>query len=565
MTISALTTHVNYVFDENDCPGEIYLDEKAEMQAINEQLASEQLSPAQILNQLVLGKYKWDIARIEFSYLAYDKSKDAVRIWKLINDNAQMLELLEMIRQKQNEVPLTEDEKEHLRETLIDESPACEDFPWEPHWVEIYRRSYKKLDQIITTYTTDPNYVHLDHIFDVSGTALFISNELLMEQTQPISEARIFTNIDEYSGIHDEPEENYIKIPDSITLPNVDGELVTVNLTELQDVNGWSGDLFDYDHEWYDEDAEGEIASLVIRQLEENELHVTDDYYRLRRQYSDILAEFDRLINKDKLVRIANKENKEFSIESAANKISKSRLAKTFARVLRDEFRQGTPPQDIAAFLMIDCPIPLKVNGNITDMIEIFGDDIFDSVVGPAGIIDKPEHVWETPLEEFHNQTIDLLEKVGVPYSVKWTPQFTTAAFQGIAENHLPVGQAFSHAYESFRQAISPEGAHAFRQALDQGASPSKAMQAFYKVARERNQFITRDRIYGASDNYLAVLTASSSFTERRHLSWNLARYKANLGELYVPNSAPKKSKQWLASKLKVKGWSSELLLSLKE
>lgn len=546
----------NFVFDEHDLPGELIDDDPAKY--IPE---SHELTAGQVLTELVLGNNKnteWSRARMTYNHLSKQRSREAVRVWKLINDCAQIGDLWNLVEDKGTP-------KEHG-------SPAthydmAQDFSWHKwqlakqedvdpiddpdkipqlHWVEIYRRSYKRLEQMVETYTKDPAYTHLNTIFGVADNAQALANEILLLQTQPISEARIFPDIDEYTDIHyDREERDYVKIPDRVTLLNADGVPTEVILTSLQDdLGAWSGDLIDHEvNERYQEDHDPE----TIRQMKEQELGITSEYYELCNKFQPIVFELHKLLG-----RLSEDE------------VAQSLMARSLVKSLRMEFREGVPPQDISAFVM-GLPLELSVSGNIDDMIDLFGDDILDSIPPAAGMITDVED-WEfyDELEAFHKETLRMMAKASNKYSARLSATFTTEAFKAIVEDHLPISKATSQAYATFRD-ISEAGSNAFRQARLEKKSPSQAMRAFYKVAQENGDFIAKDRISTANDDRVVVLTSSSGYIEERELNWRLAQYKAKQGEIYIAKDAPSKSKIWLYNKLVSLGWSKDLIANLAE
>ena len=534
MTISLADMKFNY--EEADLPGEIY-DYDPAVYAI-ELNTTFKLSPHTILKQLIFGckepdPFFWVMARNEYNDLNQNADSDAIRLWKLINDMAYMTEIFELLKNK----------------------------PDNAHWVDMYRKSYQRLERIVHTYTNDDLYKKLNKIFDVAETAQELSNELFLMQTRPATEARTFPEIDQYTGIHDEKEDpDYLKIPDTVTLPNAEGVLTEVILTNLQDNDSWGGDLEDTDHDWYEDRG---IPSASIEQWETQEYQVTDQYFQLKQKYRPILDEIQRLIDEDPLVKIAHSDNREFCIDSAISKVENSVLVRSFAKSLKLDYREGIPVQDIAALVM-ELPFDLSINGNIDTVVDMFGDDILDSIIEPAGIRNDPEQVWEQDLARFHEETLTQMEAVANPFSPKLSPQFTTEVFKAIAEDHLPVHTSISRAYDTFRE-TSKSGSLVYQQAIAAGSTPAQAMKAFYEMARESGDYTPRDRFYRASDDRILVKTASSGYTTVRELSWGLAKYKARQGEIFVPKDAPEKSKRWLFNKLSERNWGKKLIAKLAE
>jgi hypothetical protein len=620
MTITQSIVIDNQYIEQVDLPGEIYDEQSFKIETIDE----EQFSNAQILKSLVAGTQEprwdfWAIAQVKYNFLSSCFDEESIKLWKLICDQAYLTELLNLLKNK----------------------------PTGEHWVDIYRKSYQRLERMVTTYTTNPIYKNLNTIFDVSGTAQHVANELLLEQTQPASEARIHLYVDGYTNdvekMHAKPmrthnfsamrkrmlkainffndEDNeitgdhlarfrellqleldnggspfdvagiitetpvrlsindqvdnlvdqfydwiengdhYIKVPDLVLLPDHNGVITEVPLVNLQDnLAGWSGDLTDTDHDWYEE---GHQTSSSILQMEEQELKITSEYYQLRSKYKHILAEIERRIKTDVLVRYANADNREFAIESAENSVARSTLVQAFIKSLKMDLRSGIPVQDIAAIVM-ELPFEITVNGNIDTVIDQFGDDILDSIVDPAGMNDQDEHLWEQSIDTVHQSNISELERVANNFAPKHSAVFTTQAFKAVAEDHRPITEAISQGYDEFRS-LSPSGLSAYRQALSEGLTPSQAMTAFYKEASRTGEYTPRDRFKNVNKNGVLILTASSGYTETRELSWALAKYKAGTGELYVPKSAPKTSKRALYDLLCSKNWGTNLIAKLSE
>jgi len=537
MTVSLADKKINY--EEADLPGEIYDDLPAgytQQQPAQYQI---RLTPEAILRKLILGSDEpdplfWVWARSEYIYLSQESDLQSVRVWKLINDMAYLTEIYQVLKDK----------------------------PDDEHWVDVYRKSYQRLERIVDTYTQNPHYTRLNIIFSVADTAQALSNELFLEQTRPGTEARIFPEIDAYTGIHEEEDDPvYLKVPDQVLLTNADGELTEVSLVDLQDnLDSWNRDLSDPDHDWYEE---GEITSSSLKQWDEQEYRVTPAYYELKRKYKHILDEINRQIDDDPLVRIANQENKAFTIDCAINSVRKSALVKAFTKSLKLDYRDGIPVQDIAALVM-ELPFELSINGNIDLVIDLFGDDILDTIIEPAGIQNYPEAFWEEDLERLHEENLDQMYAVANNNSPKLSASFTTEVFKAVVEDQLPIKQATSQAYASFRE-VSPAGSHAYTQGILAGDSPVQAMRKFYEKAHEAGDYTPRDRFYRANDQRVLVKTASSGYTEVRELSWGLAKYKANQGEIYVPKDAPGASKKWLYNKLSQKNWGRRILAKLAE
>jgi hypothetical protein len=531
---------------------------------------------AEILQTLALGNIGWSEAVKEYAHLSNSNNPESFRLWKLIRDGAELSELTLVLnaKSKLHKLPKDSKERKSILDFLKDKFDPGEregDEEYHISWVDIYRKTYQRLERIIETYTNNETYTTLDKIFDHSGTAQYLKNEFLLEQTRPISEAHINLDIDEYSGVHQDKDEDYIKVPDHVTLEDHNGVEQTIELTNLKDMSSWSGDLSDPDHEQYDEDAEGDLPSASIYQWENAELQVTDKYYELRTKYHPMILEMIRRIESEmaSIIQgdpdILSTTSVDHLRERAADNLKNTRLARWFAKALRNEFHEGTPIQDIAALLMVDIPIPVEVNGNLSLTIDQFGDDILESIIDSPGMNDHPEYYWESALEEFHQQTIELMKEKGVNYSPKWSSHFVISAFKSIVEDHQPVGQAISNAYDDFRSAVSPEAANAFRQAIAEGKGEREAMRAFYETAKQSGEFVSRDRILRASDNRVVVLTASSGYTEQRELNWRLFRFKANQGEIFVPKDTPNSSKKWLHDKLVSLGWNSQLISKLAE
>ena len=524
-------------------------------------------SNSQILKNLFSGKLNWLEARKEFDFLSTCIDQESVTLWKLINDGAELQEL-DIIRNIMHKDEKTEKDLNILKSRFdaieeIEPDDEEEQVEYRINWIDIYRKTYKRLDKIFNTYTTDPLYMKKDKIFDISKIAQDLKNEFLLEQTRPISEAHIHLDIDEYTGIHQDHEEDYLKVPDHVTLEDHHGKLQTVALTELKDMGSWAGEIDEPID--YDEDAEGELPSQSMRQWENAELHVTSEYYTLSNKYFPMILEIARRIEDHPIVKEAKQDEKDQAREEAALSLKNTRLARWFKQALKNEYRQGMPPQDIAALMLVDIPIPLEVNGNLSTIIDQFSDDILDSMVEPAGLVERPDCYWESALEEFHNQTIELLEEKGVEHTPKWSSHFTVSAFKSIVEDHLTPGKAIAHAYDDFRSAISPAAANAFRQTIEDGGSNKEAMAKFYQVAKQEDDYVPRDRIIRANDNEVTLLTASSGYKKTREINWQLFHHKAVEGEVFIPKDAKDSSKIWLFNKLKSLYWSDKLISKLAE
>lgn len=243
MTVSLADKKINY--EEADLPGEIYDDLPAGYAQYQPKQYQIRLTPEVILRKLILGSdepdpHFWVWARSEYVYLSQESDLTSVRVWKLINDMAYLTEIYQVLKDK----------------------------PDDEHWVDVYRKSYQRLEHIVDTYTQNPHYTRLNIIFSVADTAQTLSNELFLEHTRPGTEARIFPEIDAYTGIHDEQDDPvYLKVPDQVLLTNADGELTEVSLVDLQDnLDSWIGNLSDPDHDWYEE---GEITSSSLKQWDE--------------------------------------------------------------------------------------------------------------------------------------------------------------------------------------------------------------------------------------------------------------------------------------------------------
>lgn len=620
MSISDSIVIGNQYVEQVDLPGEIYDERDFRIELIDE----EKLSNSDILRKIVAGSQEpsddfWLLAQAKYSFLASCIDKGSVKLWKLICDQAYLTELLKQLNNK----------------------------PVNEHWVDIYRKSYQRLERMVETYSTEPEYINYGKIFDIPGTAQYISNELLLEQTRPISEARINPEIDGYSGIHAdvirkpirtanyakmrdrlskavnylsdhnneitgdhaarftellklelenggspydiawiitetlvrpsisyevdnlvsqhdewvEHGDHYLVVPDRVLLPDHNGVMTEVSLVELQDnLDSWSGELLDPDHDW---NEVGEMTSSSINQMETQELKITGDYYELRSRYTPVLIEIERRWKAEPLIRYANAENRDFVLETAQSYVPKSPLVQAFIKSLKMDFRSGVPAQDIAAIVM-ELPFEVTVNGNIDTVIDEFGDDILDSIVDPAGMNDQAEYLWEQDIESLHQANIAELERVADEFAPKHTAVFTTEAFKAVAEQQLPVNQAFAKGYDKFRS-LSPAGSSAYRQALDKGLTQTKAMQAFYTEASKAGEYTPRDRFHRASKDHVIVLTASSGYTQTRELTWSLAKYKTDVGELFVPKSSPAASKRALYDLLCQKNWGKNRIAKLVE
>jgi hypothetical protein len=514
----------------------------------------------------------WIEAQEKYCFLRLGHDQDSVMMWKLITDMSYLTELLMILEVK----------------------------PDDKHWVDIYRESYNRLNRIIDTYKNNDLYEPLGDLFDVVTIATEIKSDLLLNQTRPIAEAEHNPEKDYYTGIENDLIEP-INVPEVMEFKDKDGNIHIVSFKDQKyafvDDSGniieqdlvddspteqmfWSGNLDDTDHDWYED---GEITSAPIRQMIEQEYKVTDEYYELLNKYAPIILEFNRHISeiKEKNQRKINRikgilsyidddDFKDLVNEKSIKPLKQEPmveqyqpLVKAFVRSLREELKSGVPIQDISALVMT-LPFEVSIDGNVDTIIDQFGDDILDSIVEAGGIYDTDESVWEHDIESLHKQTLKLMEKVANQNAPKLSAIFTTEVFRAIVEDQLPVSKATSQAYDAFR-ALSPAGSNAYRQSIEAGDSQSEAMKNFYKVASEKGEFTPRDRFLSANDKTVTILTASSSFTEKRKLSWKLLRYKARQNEVYVDKSAPESSKKWLFNQLKSRGWTNELIRNLSE
>lgn len=535
-----------------------YLDDLA-LKTYDDYSTNKEPLPHEVLKDMISGKHDWYDLYKKYQSLSHSRDVDLTRYWKLIRDGRTLLDISNIIHIKQ-ENDKTRDMNPRMKivadyfgDKMTEVEYHGDDMNHEPEfvynitWIEIFRRVRQSLERIVKTYENNERFIKLNEIFDHGGTAQELLNDLLMLQTRPIGEAHVYLDVDEYTGIHEEREE-YIKVPDEVTLNNIEGEPTTVSLKNLKN-DAWSGSLYDADHDWYDEDMEGDIPSQAMYQWRNQELAVTKEYWELKSRYMPALMEIIRRLESGSKIK----------------EIENSRLVLWLRHALRTEFRNGTPIQDIAAFVAIDMPIEIKVNGNVSTVLDQFEDDIIDSIPEQAGIYDYSEYEYEPILEEFHKQTIELLKEKGIKYSPKWSPTFIISAFKSITEDQLDVGKAISVAYDDFREAVSPTGFNAFRQTMSDGGTPSQAMRAFYQAAKSSGEYIARDKVCGASDKGVILLTASSGYSRNRSVAWSLFKLKANQGEVFVPHNASTTSKVWLHTKLKSLFWSDQLINKLAE
>ena len=483
------------------------------------------LTPNMILTELILGVIEWPLARFRFSYLAFEPEGEW--LWNMINDGCYLLEIQALIAEKINDREIGDP------------------------WVTMYRRTYRHLERIVERYAEQEPYRHYEKYFGLGMIAQDVLNEIYLEQTAPMNEARSL-EVDEYTGIDDEGERDYIRVPDYVRLKNADGDMVDVSLMELKPDITWDGDLDDPDHEWYEDYRPNDHPSATIQQMQEQEYQITGEFYELLYRYKPAINELDRQITSDKLYRIANKENRTFVYEHLAEKLKGSVLVRSLEKGIREEC-VNYEPQDIAALVM-HFPVEMSINGNIDGLIDMFGDDILDSIVDGKGMTDQPESEWEDELDAFHRATLVELDRVADNNSVRTSAEFVREVVTSIAVGGLAIREANTQAYKSWREHTSEVGSNAFRQTLDNDGSLSEAMKAFYKAAKESGDFIPRDRIVGATDGELILRTASSSYASIRHVPWGIAKLKAQKNEMYIPKSAPNTSVAWLTDKLKSLG-----------
>ena len=513
----------------------------------------------------------WIEARDKYEFLKYRENESAKKLYAAIYYLAYLNEITNLIDLREELYAC----KNNLRQLAIkryiyniiepDKPDNLDDY--NPHWVDIYRKTFCTLEDIIDWFSAD-KFKYLNQIFDITATAQYLLNDLSLRMTIPIEEARTNPYVDSYTG-EAMIEDEIITIPDKITLPDKDGNPVTVNFKDetytttnalgdevtralVDDYNGygWGGDFFDIDHDWHDE---REITSVPINQMNNQEMKVTNDYYFLKSRFQPVVDELTRQYDDMCLINDYDPEKAEYFVKN-------SLLGISFKKALRQEFHSFAP-QDLAAILM-DLPFEFSINGNLDTIIDLFGDDILESIVEPSGIVDYDEHYYENEIELLHKETLHLLEEVANDRSPRQSAIFTTEAFKAIAEAGLPILKAHELAYERFRE-ISPAGLIAYRQALSQGKSPRKAMAAFYKGASQSGEYTPIDKFHAATDGYVKVKTASSGYTQIRKISWDLAKLKAGNAELFVDPKAPEKSKRWLFEMLQAKNWSRKLISSL--
>jgi hypothetical protein len=542
MTLSQDNCIVKHgLFVDSACDGELH--ETFEYQP-TEHFEDDTYDGKQVLSLLTIRDISWDEAQRRFVHLKHRQDEDAQLAWTLINDMANMSTI-------QHNIDIKHDPKSNL--TDKDDNPI--------HWIDLYRTHQAYLRRIIQFYGQDDEQLHLlDRRFSITATARYLLNELMLEQTHPITTAQDDLWVDGYTGIDETPpQQEYLTFPEFI---EIDGQQIATK--QLFEADGaWSGDLTDYDNQYYDTDLEGELPSAPIAQMNDNELKVTDEYYQLVYRYQPIRRQIDRLLVETLLEIKAGDPELDLNqaLDQAHQQVKDDLLLRSLAKALREEFREGTPKQDIAAFVL-SLPVEIEVNGNINTVIDEFGDDILDSIVEPPGLDYQPEVLWESFCDRFHAETIRLLAETANQHSPKLHPKFVTEAFKGVAERQLPINEVYAQAYQAFRS-VSPQGSTAFRQAVDEDKSRSQAMRAFYKTAQDAGEYISRDRLYRANENRVLVLTASSGYTQKRKLNWRLARYKARAGEIYIPADAPQESKKRLYQLLLSKGWARKLIAKL--
>jgi hypothetical protein len=515
----------------------------------------------------------WIRARDKYQFLKHRGNEPANKLYKAIYYLAYMNEITNVIDLREELFSCRNLNRQYAIRQYIyniiepDEPDDISDY--NPHWLTIYRKTFQILEYVIETFSLE-KFRYLNQIFDITGTAQYLLNDLSLRMTIPIEEARTNPYIDSYTGT-EMIEDETVKVPEKITLPDKDGNPVTVNFKDktytttnalgeevnrelIDDYNGygWGGDLFDVDHNW---NEEREITSVPISQMNEQEMKVTNDYYYLKLRFQPVIDELTRQYLFKHLVESYSPEEAEYIVKS-------SLLGISFKKALKQEFHNFAP-QDLAAIIM-DLPFDFSVNGNLDNIIDLFSDDILESIVESSGIVDYDEHCYEDEIELLHQETLQLLEKVSNDHSPKQSAIFTTEAFKAIAEAGLPIRKAHELAYEKFRE-ISPTGLNAYRQALSLGKSPHKAMAAFYQCASQAGEYTPRDKFHSATYDFVKVKTASSGFSKIRKINWDIAKLKARNTELYVDPKSPDKSKRWLYETLLAKNWSQKLISSLAE
>ena len=540
---------------------------------------------ALVFTELLMDKTPhWQVAREKYKHLLdgtpYDK-----KLYSVIHTMAYLNDIMDIIdwrtklyhaKDKNTKLQL----KTFLKHFMEPNSDTLiEDF--NPHWIDIYRAVRHELEYIIDEFATE-KYLYLNEYFHITDTAQFILNDLSLSMTIPIEEARTDPYIDSYTGIPN-PIDEFVSMPDLTTLPDKDGNLVTIDwhcmtyttvnafgeeieeyMIDENEPTGWGGGFYDPDHEW---NEERELTSVPIRQMTEQEYQVTDEFYHLRTRFQPLLFELEQSMQKryNWLVTDFKRLSKSpvpkaFFQYVAELYLLEDSLTIEFLNFVKAEYL-NYEPQDIAALVML-LPFTLSVNYLINHITDLFGDDILDSIVEPSGIHEPDD--YRSQVELFHQETLKLMQAKADNKSPIHSDLFIVSAFNAIVENGLPVREALGRAYDEFRQ-ISPSGLIAYESAIEKGLKPRQAMSAFYRKAHETGEYTPRDKFDKALSDRVILLTANSGYSKERPVTWDTLKLKAQNGELFISKDAPKKSKIWLLKKLKSLHWSKQLIASLAE
>jgi len=537
-----------------------------------------------ILSQLASDKaVNWHEAIKKYAHLKHYVDESSQKLWFVIHSMAYISDLVDVIDWRTELYSCRDEERKFQLRTFLHAvlHPKGDISTYSPSWVTIYQTVYKEVEFLIEEAHTE-RFQYLDKIFSIAESAQFVLNDLSLSMTIPIEEARTNPYVDSYTGVPDPMDENIV-MPHITTLPNKDGDMVTIDWHDQSyttvDALGNEvvrnmkpdfepeahGTFIDYDHEWTDERG---MTSVPITQMNEQEYHITDEAYRLLKRFDPLIFEINKVFDKhihllttSKTYFITHHLSGQTLEETATCFTLRDPLVIQFQEYIK-EIYHDYEPQDIAVLLM-QLPFELKVNGNLSTIIDQFGDEILDSIVDGSGFRNVDEHSYEHEIELFHQKNLAELKKIADLKSPIHTSEFLVSAFEGI-NNGLSVANAMNGAYEAFRS-ISPSGSLAFKNALISGKSRQKAMAQFYITAHRTGEYTPRDKFLSATNSSILLLTAASGYQRTRKITWDTLKYKIKQGEVFVSSSAPSTSKSWLKNKLDELHFPSKLLPLLSE
>ena len=465
-------------------------------------------------------------------------------------------------RYEENLMGWLDDRSQHLLQFLRDGQYLQEVWSWisateqYKKWVNIYLENEERLTAIAEYYQT-----HDEFGFDLRNSSIEARNELYLAQTQP-GDPNNF-NLDRYTGVEEEPEENYVQA-------SIEGD-------------------GDYDRYYLEEDEElfedRGIASTAISDAETKELKPVD-YTDLRRsdvgkRISDIRQQAikyrrENFIQRRDWKKLGLAHKPEYLDESKLQTLLKVRHAKELQVIGTELSRlshEGVPAQDLLLLLIdgtyidfVSRNVRLQSDGASVTTLQEFGQLFADEVLDHALALQDPAG-WHESNDAYYARLLSDRKPV-VLYDDSTVE--TSRLFNEVVLEHIlsgsQVSEGYRQAYHAIKMAQSPSGESAYRQAVHQGKSRSQAMHAYYDAAYKVGDLTRpRDRIVAVHPDRMIVLTAASQFAVQREISWKIARLKAANNELYVQAEAPSLFKQQVFQVVKSLNWHLNLIGKLKE